>query len=292
MKAIITQALSVAVLSTVVIGGWYVFIKPEPEPARSPFEVFVEKDEPSTFEEVTESVTPLEVAEASEPEELSEPVNVPGNYEYFDEEGISAEVAEEYRKVSVLPYNPFVQECENQWTTHDGRTEAVYEEVCSPKRKYPEHPYFSYDLESLLEMTKNNKDVLAAAVLSEKFKHDYPPEALALALYSSFTSGKPGQLLEIANTQFRTNGVPQKIKNENMIPRYIFTSVAQKMGHPAADLSFAEYLPTEQLVNLEAQAMAMYFNLKADADAGVPLIGDFSPLIESVREKGALGSRD
>lgn len=289
MKAIVTQALSVAVLSTLVIGGWYVFVKPEPEPTRSPFEVFAEKDEPLPVKEAAKREQP---AKAEEPAELSEPVNVLGNYEYFDKEGISAEAAEEYRRVSVLPYNPLVQECENQWTTHDGRTEAVYEEVCTSKRKYPEHPYFNYGLESLVEMTKNDRDALAAAVLSEKFKHDYPPEALALALYSSFTSGKPGQLLDIANTQFRTNGVPQKIKNENMTPRYIFTSVAQKMGHPAADLSFAEYLSTEQLVDLEMQAQTMYFNLKADADAGVPLIGDFSPLIESLREKGALERTD
>ena len=95
----------------------------------------------------------------------------------------------------------------------------IYAEVCTYKRKYPEHPYFKYDTEGLIELVKNN-DALAAAVLSERFVVDYH-EALAFALHSTFASTKPDQLLKIANTQYRTHGVPQKIKNENVIPRYV-----------------------------------------------------------------------
>ena len=236
---------------------------------------------------------PAPLKEADPVEEVeppAEPVNIPGNYEYFDEEGISAEAAAEYRQMAVLPYNPMVAECEHKWTTHDGRTEAIYAEVCTYKRKYPEHPYFKYDTEGLIELVKNN-DALAAAVLSERFVVDHPTEALAFAIHSTFASNKPDQLLKIANTQYRTHGVPQKIKNENVIPRYVFTSIAQKMGHPAADLAFAEYLSTEELLNLELQAQLMYFKLKADTDAGIPLIDDYNPFVESLRKRKRLGGK-
>ena len=233
----------------------------------------------------SEETKPAPLKEAAPVEEVeppAEPVNIPGNYEYFDEEGISAEAAAEYRQMAVLPYNPLMAECEHKWTTHDGRTESIYTEICTYKRKYPEHPYFDYSTEGLLELTKNN-DALAAAVLSEKLKDEYPSEAIALAIYSTFISSKPDQLLKIANAKYRTNGVPQKIKHENTAPRYVYTSIAQKMGHPAADLSFADYLSTEELSLLEASAQDIYTKLKADADAGEPLIGDFSPFIELLR---------
>ena len=241
----------------------------------------------------SEETKPAPLKEAAPVEEVeppAEPVNIPGNYEYFDEEGISAEAAAEYRQMAVLPYNPLMAECEHKWTTHDGRTESIYTEICTYKRKYPEHPYFDYSTEGLLELTKNN-DALAAAVLSEKLKDEYPSEAIALAIYSTFISSKPDQLLKIANAKYRTNGVPQKIKHENTAPRYVYTSIAQKMGHPAADLSFADYLSTEELSLLEASAQDIYTKLKADADAGEPLIGDFSPFIELLRQRNKLGDK-
>lgn len=241
----------------------------------------------------SEETKPAPLKEAAPVEEVeppAEPVNIPGNYEYFDEEGISAEAAAEYRQMAVLPYNPLMAECEHKWTTHDGRTESLYTEICTYKRKYPEHPYFDYSTEGLLELTKNN-DALAAAVLSEKLKDEYPSKAIALAIYSTFISSKPDQLLKIANAKYRTNGVPQKIKHENTAPRYVYTSIAQKMGHPAADLSFADYLSTEELSLLEASAQDIYTKLKADADAGEPLIGDFSPFIELLRQRNKLGDK-
>ena len=241
----------------------------------------------------SEETKPAPLKEAAPVEEVeppAEPVNIPGNYEYFDEEGISAEAAAEYRQMAVLPYNPLMAECEHKWTTHDGRTESIYTEICTYKRKYPEHPYFDYSTEGLLELTKNN-DALAAAVLSEKLKDEYPSEAIALAIYSTFISSKRDQLLKIANAKYRTNGVPQKIKHENTAPRYVYTSIAQKMGHPAADLSFADYLSTEELSLLEASAQDIYTKLKADADAGEPLIGDFSPFIELLHQRNKLGDK-
>ena len=128
-------------------------------------------------------------------------------------------------------------------------------------------------------------------MLSEKLKDEYPSKAIALAIYSTFISSKPDQLLKIANAKYRTNGVPQKIKHENTAPRYVYTSIAQKMGHPAADLSFADYLSTEELSLLEASAQDIYTKLKADADAGEPLIGDFSPFIELLRQRNKLGDK-
>lgn len=241
----------------------------------------------------SEETKPAPLKEAEPVEEVeppAEPVNIPGNYEYFDEEGISAEAAAEYRQMAVLPYNPLMAECEHKWTTHGGRTESIYAEVCTYKRKHPKHPYFDYSTEDLLELTKNN-DALAAAVLSEKLKNDHPAEAIGLALYSTFISNKPDQLLNIANAKYRTNGVPQKIKHENTIPRYVFTFIAQKMGHHSADLSFANYLSTEELSVLEANAQNVYMKLKAAADSGVPLVGDFSPLVESLRQRNELGDK-
>jgi hypothetical protein len=282
MKAIITQALSVAVLSTVVIGGWYVFIKPEP--AHSPFEVFVEKDEPSTAGEVTESLTPLEVAEASEPEELSEPVNVPGNYEYFDEEGISAAAAEEFRQLSVLPYNPKVATCEDAWINEDGINQLTYRQKCQVESKYPEHPYFDYPIENLVDMTRN-ADPLAAAVLAEKLKEHDPQRSMALALYSGFISGKPAQLLELVDKNFPIEKVDSLTRNRNVMGRYLMTSVAKKLGHTGADLSFASNLGADRLAGLEDAASAMFQTLKNDADAGLPLISENDPFVSNLNPK-------
>jgi hypothetical protein len=280
--------LSVAVVAGLLVAYWGI------HQTDSTAETTQVAPEQALEQPASEETTLVPVKEAEPVEEIeppAEPVNIAGNYEYFDEEGISAEAAEEYRQMAVLPYNPSVVECEHQWTTHDGRTEAMYAEVCTYKRKYPEHPYFEYDTEGLIELVKNG-DALAAAVLSERFVVDYPTEALAFALHSTFATNKPDQLLKIANTQYRTNGVPQKIKNENMTPRYIFTSIAQKMGHPAADLAFAEYLSTEELVDLELQAQRMYLKLKANTDAGIPLIGDFNPFVEALRKRNILGDKN
>ena len=291
-KKLVLATLSVAVGAALSVAYLMEYLPTQiGEPIADIKSVAQEEPEQALEQPASEETTLVPVKEADAIEEIeppAEPVNILGAYEYFDEEGISAEAAEEYRQMAVLPYNPSVVECEHQWTTYDGRTEAVYAEVCTYRRKYPEHPYFEYDTEGLIELVKNN-DALAAAVLSERFVVEYPTEALALALHSTFASNKPDQLLRIANTQYRTNGVPQEIKNENIGPRYLFTSIAQKMGHPAADLAFAEYLSTEELVDLELRAQLMYFEWKANADAGIPLIGDFNPLVESLSKRNILG---
>ena len=290
MKAIITQALSVAVLSTLVIGGWYVFLKPEPEPTRSPFEVFAEKNEPLPVEETMEREQSAKTEEPSEPEgpsELkkpSEPVNNLGNYEYFDEEGISAEAAEEFKRLSVLPFNPRVAICEDAWINEDGINQLTYRQRCQVESKYPEHPYFNYPTESLVDMTRN-ADPLAAAVLAEKLKEHDSQRSMALALYSGFISGKPAQLLELVDRNFPIEKVDALTRNRNVMGRYLMTSVAQKMGHTGADLSFASNLGADRLAGLEDAASAIFQTLKNDAEAGIPLIGENDPFISSLDPK-------
>ena len=251
-----------------------------------------EKPEQALEQPASEETTPAPIKEAEPVEEIeppAEPVNIAGNYEYFDEEGISAEAAAEYRRMAVLPYNPLVAECELKWTNHDGRTESIYTEVCTYRSKYPEHPYFDYDKEVLLDLTQKG-DVLAAAVLSEVLKDASPSQAMALAVYSSFKSNKPDQLLKIANARYRTNGVPPKVRQDNLGPRYVYTFLAQQMGHPDADLSFADFLPTSERFLLDAKAQEIYTQLKTNTDAGIPLIADFSPFVEALKQRKEIGS--
>ena len=76
-------------------------------------------------------------------------LNIAGAYEYFDEEGVSEAAAEEYRQVYVLPYNPLITECEDEWITTETQTGPVYGKKCTDSHKYQAHPYFELDLEVL-----------------------------------------------------------------------------------------------------------------------------------------------
>ena len=280
MKAIITQALSVAVLFTLVIGGWYVFIKPVPEPTRSPFEVFAEKDEPLPVEEAAKPEPPSDASQPEvppqpkEPEELSEPVNVPGNYEYFDEEGISAEAAEEFRKISVLPFNPKIIECKDAWTTKGGQSELLFRKVCTGKYKHPKHPYFEYDAATLLDLADNN-DPLAAAVLAERLTLSHPTEAIALRISSAIQSGKPAPLMQVAEQHYPIEGVLPHVRERNLLSHYAHVSAAKRMGHPSADLSFIEGAGSERVSAYQNFADKFFENIQQPhgEDATILTIG-------------------
>ena len=283
MKAVVMQCISVLFFSTLVISGWFMFVAPESEQTHTPNSTS-EEPEPIRTIQPDKPRDDLSNQGSETGEQEIELVNIPGNYEYFDEEGISAEAAEEFRRLSVLPYNPLVTTCEHKWTTHKGQTEAIYEEVCTSKRKYPEHPYFSYEIESLLDFTQN-KDLLAAAVLAERTKVTHPAESVALMLYSSFASGKPAQLLDYANSVFPIRNVNPAIRQNNLTDHYILTDMARRLGHPDADLSFAGAIPTEQLVKIRAIATTLHDNSQSGAEANLPFIVNNNPFSRSTNDK-------
>jgi hypothetical protein len=259
MKTVATQAISVILISGLVIGGWYLFLNPEfvqQVPVKpEQFEAIAKKPETN---KPTATTTVMAGNEPAQQEEaLTEPVNISGAYEYFDEEGIPAEAAEEYRQISVLLYNPKVVECKDAWTTEGGATELRFRKVCTAQHKYPKHPYFEFETENLLGLA-NSHDPLAAAVLAERLTKSHPFEAILLRLYSAVSTGKPAPMLQIAEQHYPIEGVLPNIRESNLLSHYAHVSAAKRMGHPAADLSFVESAGSDRLVTYQRFADAFY----------------------------------
>lgn len=118
-------------------------------------------------------------------ESLGEPVNLPGAYEYFDEEDISAEAAARFRAISVLPFNPLETHCDSDWVTEGQSFELLYGEKCVSTRKYPPTLNYALPLKELERKAEFEKDALAAAVASERLEQMDKPRFLGLAIYAS-----------------------------------------------------------------------------------------------------------
>ena len=262
MRSIITQSISITLISACVITGWYVFVKPNTESLSPRCEV-VAAAPLSTTKPAEQGLTPTVTTEQTlSTNEHEESVNIPGSYEYFDEEGISAKAAAEYREISVLPFNPKVVECKDAWSTEGSGSELLLRKVCTAQHKYPTHPYYDYETENLLQLA-NNHDPLAAAVLAERLTLSHPFEAIMLRLYSAISTNKPAPLLQIAQQHYPIEGVLPHVRERNLMSHYAHVSVAQRMGHPAADLSFAENAGSERLVAYQQFADDLYNNLQS-----------------------------
>lgn len=176
----------------------------------------------------------------------SEFANIAGAYEYFDEEGISPEAAEEYRQFNVLPYNPEETTCEDAWITEKVGAGLIYKKKCTSKKKYAPHPYYDHDIESLEEKAEFGKDPLAAAVAADRLADTDASRAVGLAIYSSLVSNKPGPIYDHAQRHFALKNIAdEELRSIRMPTYYSLMKIAQDMGHPNVDLSFADSVPID-----------------------------------------------
>ena len=166
---------------------------------------------PDAKEDVTPlvNIQPIDSLLVGEVEVTPQPefANIAGAYEYFDEEGISPEAAEDYRQFNVLPYNPEETTCEDAWVTEKVGAGLVYKKKCTSKKKYAAHPYYEHDIESLEEKAEFGKDPLAAAVAADRLANTNAPKAMGLAIYSSLVSNKPGPIFDHAQRNFALKDV-------------------------------------------------------------------------------------
>lgn len=179
-------------------------------------------------------------------ESLGEPVNLPGAYEYFDEEDISAEAAARFRAISVLPFNPLETHCDSDWVTEGQSFELLYGEKCVSTRKYPPHPYYALPLKELERKAEFEKDALAAAVASERLEAVDKPRSLGLAIYASLLTNKPQPIFWHAKRNLQVENLKDAHQRTLRLAQYyMFMRIAKDMGHPLANLDFAANEPPE-----------------------------------------------
>jgi hypothetical protein len=192
----------------------------------------------------------------------NEPVNLPGAYEYFDEEGISAAAAARFRAISVLPFNPLETHCDRDWVTQGQSFELLYGEKCVSTRKYPPHPYYALSLKELERKAEFDKDALAAAVASERLEAVDKPRSLGLAIYASLLTNKPQPIFWHAKRNLQVENLKDPHQRAlRMAQYYMFMRIAKDMGHPQANLDFAANEPPELRKQWDEQARQVHESL-------------------------------
>lgn len=190
------------------------------------------------------------------------PVNLPGAYEYFDEEGVSAEAAERFRAISVLPFNPLETHCTGGWVTEGQSFELFYGERCVSTRKYPPHPYYALPLKELERKAEFDKDALAAAVASERMEAVDKPRSLGLAIYASLLTNKPQPIFWHAKRNLQVENLKDAHQRTLRLAQYyMFMRIAKDMGHPLANLDFAANEPPELRKQWDEQARQVHESL-------------------------------
>lgn len=169
-------------------------------------------------------------------------VNRAGAYEYFDEEGVNKEAADAYREFSVIPFNPLVHYCEDDWVKNS--VGITFQKKCRAERKYQEHPFYQEELLSLVSRAEHEKDSLAAAIAAERLAESNMPRAIGLSIYASLVSGKPGPIYDAAQRHFSIDDVGDPLERSLRMPNYYaLMKVAHEMGHPLVDMSFVYEIP-------------------------------------------------
>jgi hypothetical protein len=195
-------------------------------------------------------------------ENINEPVNLPGAYEYFDQEGISAEAAERFRAISVLPFNPLETHCDSDWVTQGQSFELLYGQKCVSRRKYPPHPYYALSLQELERKAELEKDALAAAVASERLEAVDKPRSLGLAIYASLLTNKPQPIFWHAKRNLQVENLKDPHQRAlRMAQYYMFMRIAKDMGHPQANLDFAVNEAPELRKQWDEQAREIHESL-------------------------------
>lgn len=195
-------------------------------------------------------------------QDSNEPVNLPGAYEYFDEEGISAAAAARFRAISVLPFNPLETHCDSDWVTQGQSFELLYGQKCVSTRKYLPHPYYALPLKELERKAEFEKDALAAAVASERLELVDTPRSLGLAIYASLLTNKPQPIFWHAKRNLQVENLKDPHQRALRIAQYyMFMRIAKDMGHPQANLDFAVNEAPELRKQWDEQARQVHESL-------------------------------
>ena len=210
-------------------------------------------------------VTEPKGAQENDKNEDKHSINIDA-FEYFDEEGVTAEAANEYRSVNVIPYNPLVTVCEDDWVTLETQTGRTHTKKCTHTHKYETHPYYQFDAEVLGSLANQHGDALAAAVAADKLADIDAGQAMGLAVFASLISDKPGPIFNHAKKHFDLKYVADPLERARRIPTYYaLMSRALEMGHPDVDLSFADSVPYELRQEWAESARVAHDRLKMSA---------------------------